>query len=71
MHSLGFLSGEILCDAAAARALCGGGPKARPVASGALCARGEGCADVLSGPAFCLEKFFAVPRRRVRCAGAG
>ena len=28
MHSLGFLSGEILCDAAAARALCGGGPKA-------------------------------------------
>ena len=30
MHGLGFLSGETLCSAAAARALCGGGPKARP-----------------------------------------
>ena len=118
LSGLGFLSGETLCGAAAARALCGGGPKARPrgvwhvvragwrlcrcavrlrlfvwrnslrcrggacavrgrraegrpVASGALCARGGGCADVLSGPAFCLAKLFAVPRRRVRCAGVG
>ena len=34
------------------------------LASGASCARGGGCADVLSGPAFCLAKLFAVPRRR-------
>ena len=71
-HGLGFLPGETLCSVAAARALCGGGgPKAVPVASGALCARGGGCADVLLGLAFCLAKLFAVPRRRVRCAGAG
>ena len=56
MHSLGFLSGETLCGAAA---------------SDALCARGGGCADVLLGLAFCLAKLFAVPRRRVRCAGGG
>ena len=54
MHSLGFLSGETLCGA---------------VASGALCARGEGCVDALPGSAFCLAKLFAVPRRRVRCEG--
>ena len=70
MHGLGFLSGETLCGAAAARALCGGGPKARPVASGALCARGGGCADALSGLGFLSgETLCGAAAARALCGG--